>query len=93
MNIHISSSRLNCNNVAKFLFDKHIESNVTSNKSIICTKDKSHCYLESGCAIKLHEYDPNFIKKVWPQLRKEMNLNCARIIFTYDGCINQLTNN
>ena len=90
MNVNISSSRLNCDNVARFFFDKFVQCNVIPNKSVILSQDGKTCFFETGCEIRFDKYDKNFIKKTWPELKKKFDLNCAHININYDGCINHL---
>tara|TARA_B100000401_G_scaffold387748_1_gene292588 strand:- start:2120 stop:2392 length:273 start_codon:yes stop_codon:yes gene_type:complete len=90
MNVNISSSRLNCEHVARFFCEKMIECKVTPNTSVVISKNDNQPYLESGCNIKINRYNKDFIDKTWPELKKRFNLECSHINFEYDGCINKL---
>ena len=92
MNVNISSIRLNCNDVARFLAREGISSNVTTNKSVVCSDKENTCFFETGCSIKLSRYDADFFTKTWPQMQKKFDLNCAHVNINYDGCVKRLLN-
>jgi hypothetical protein len=87
-NIYISSDNLDCDDVARFMYEMKIQSRVTSNKSIVYKNEFS---LENGCKIKL---DENKSKKeiitLWLSIKKNFDLNCACIkTQDYKGCSNK----
>ena len=67
-----------------------IECNVTPNTSVIVSKNRKSSHIESGCNITFNQYDKEFVEKLWPELKRRFNLECAHINFTYDGCIKKL---
>ena len=55
----ISNKNLNCHDVADFLHQMQVQSAITANQSVVCSKDK--CYLENGdvrdsCIKQINEY-------------------------------------
>jgi len=86
--IYISGNNLDCDDVARFMYEMQIQSRVTQNTCIVYKNEFS---LENGCKIKL---DENKSKKeiitLWLSIKKKFGLNSACIeTQDFKGCSNK----
>ena len=90
VNLSISSKKLNCDDILKFLYASKIKCSVTSNKSIVYKNKKWN--IENGCNLNLHTVNKDDIKNViWLPLSNKYKLGCAHLNIPneYSGCVNK----
>lgn len=90
VNLNISSKKLDCDDILRFLYASKIKCSIIKNRSIVYKNKK--WTIEDGCNISLHTVNKDDIKnRIWKPLSKKYKLGCAhlKIPYNYSGCINK----
>ncbi|MDA9673921.1 hypothetical protein N9T73_00290 [bacterium] len=90
VNLSISSKKLECDEILKFLYASKIRCSIIKNKSVVYKNKK--WTMENGCNIHLYHVNKDDIKnRVWRPIQKKNNLGCAHLNIpdVYSGCVSK----